>query len=112
VQEDTFDISDASVYFTYIQDRYGEQTSDRYTCVGERLHLNDLVVRRLMPMLVLGSGMASLASKLHLLLHAIKLEVPNVWLCGSPRRMNFRSVHQSYSKSICCIFNMMQCLWA
>ncbi len=37
--------------------------------------LNHRIERRLMPVLVIGSGTGGLGQKLHMLLHAIKLEV-------------------------------------
>ena len=75
VQEDTFDVSAPGEFFTYFQDRFGQATQMDFVPSGDRLHVNDLVQRRLMPMLILGSGMSAVPNKLHLLLHAIKLEV-------------------------------------
>ena len=75
VQEDTYDTSDTRVLLDYFWDRHEDITVDKPILRGTRTQINDLINRRLMPMLVVGSGMGNLASKLHLLLHAIMLEV-------------------------------------
>jgi hypothetical protein len=75
VQEDCYDTSDTRVLLDYFWDRHEDITSDKPILRGTRTQINDLINRRLMPMLIVGSGMGNLASKLHLLLHAIMLEV-------------------------------------
>ena len=75
IQEDVASLKQPEVFTTY-NDAVARMMfdSDDSGFPGNLPLLNNHIERRLMPMLIIGSGRAGVAQKLHKLLHAIKLE--------------------------------------